>query len=126
MVQEFIKDNAHKFDKAIREQLANLCKPQPKSKPSAQQMGDALKDQIPYMDEDTKIRTLNVLVPAIGCDIQKIQTLAKTFGIDSAFVNRSNSVQILITLISYKRESTVTALLDTGATENFIDTEAVN
>ena len=102
MVQEFIKDNAHKFDEATRKQLANLCKPKPKSKPSAQQMGDALKDQIPYMDKDTKIRTLNTLVPAIGFNIQKIQTLAKTFGIDTAFVNRSNSVQIPITLASYK------------------------
>ena len=87
MVQEFIKDNAHKFDEATRKQLANLCKPQLKLKPSAQQMGDALKDQIPYMDEDTKIRTLNALVPAIGFNIQKIETLAKTFGIKLAFVN---------------------------------------
>ena len=102
MVQEFIKDNAHKFDEATCKQLVNLCKPKPKSKPSAQQMGDALKDQIPYMDKDIKIRTLNALVPAIGFNIQKIQTLAKTFGIDSAFVNRSHSVQIPITLISYK------------------------
>ena len=102
MVQEFIKDNAHKFDEATCKQLADLCKPKPKLKPSAQQMGDALKDQIPYMDEDTKIRTLNALVPAIGFDIQKIETLAKTFGIESAFVNRSNSVQILITLVSHK------------------------
>ena len=125
MVQKFIKDNTHKFDEATCKQLADLCKPKPKTKPSAQQMGDALKDQIPYMNEDTKIRTLNVLIPAIGFDIQKIETLAKTFGIDSVFVNRSNSVQILNTLISYKQESIVTALLDTGATENFIDKEAV-
>ena len=126
MVQEFIKDNAHKFDKATHKQLADLCKPKPKSEPSAQQMGDALKNKIPHMDEDTKIRTLNALVPAIGFDIQKIKTLAKTFGIDSTFINRSNSVQIPVTLISYKQESTVIALLDTGATENFIDNEAVN
>ena len=125
MVQEFIKDKAYKFDEATRKQLADLYKPKLKSKPSAQQMGDALKDQIPYMDEDTKIRTLNALVPAIRFNIQKIETLATTFGIDTAFVNRSNSVQISITLVSYKQESTVTALLDTGATENFIDTEAV-
>ena len=123
MVQEFIRDNAHKFDKATCKQLADLCKP--KSKPSAQQMGDALKNQIPYIDEDTKIRMLNALVPAIRFDIQKIETLAKTFGIDTAFVNRSNSVQIPITLVSYKWESTVTTLLNTRATENFIDTEAV-
>ena len=87
MVQEFIKDNAHKFDKASCKKLADLCKPKPKSKPSAQQIGDALKDQIPYMDEDTKIRTLNALVPAIGLNIQKIETLAKTFGINTAFIN---------------------------------------
>ena len=70
MVQEFIKDNAHKFDEATCKQLANLCKPV-KSKPSAQQMGDALKDQIPYMDEDTKIRMLNMLVPAIVLRLQE-------------------------------------------------------
>ena len=34
MVQEFIKDNAHKFDEATHKQLADLCKPL-KSKPSA-------------------------------------------------------------------------------------------
>ena len=69
MVQEFIKDNTHKFDEATCKQLADLCKPKPKMKPSAQQMGDALKDQIPYMDKDTKIRMLNALVPAIGFNI---------------------------------------------------------
>ena len=100
MVQEFIKDNAHKFDEATHKQLADLCKP--KSKPSAQQMGDTLKDQIPYMDEDTKIRTLNTLVPVLGFNIQKIQILVKSFGLDSAFINKSNSVQIPITLVSYK------------------------
>jgi len=30
-VQEFIADNAHKFDKATRARIINLCKPKPKS-----------------------------------------------------------------------------------------------
>ena len=100
MVKEFIKDNAHKFDDATCKQLADLCKP--KSKPSAQQMGDALKDQIPYMDENTKIRMLTVLIPTTGFNIQKIETLAKTFSLDAVCINRSNSVQVPITISSHK------------------------
>ena len=134
-LQEFIATNAHKFDKATCQKLIKLCKPRskptvqqlgdahvyPKSKPSAKQMGDALKEQIQTMDEDTKIRTLNELIPKNGFSIQKIETLAKTFGLDSVFVNKSNSVQIEFALISYKRETKEIGLLDTGATENFID-----
>jgi len=88
-------------------------------------MGDALKEQIQTMDEDTKIRTLNELIPKNGFSIQKIETLAKTFGLDSVFVNKSNSVQIEFALISYKRETKEIGLLDTRATENFIDSETV-
>jgi len=88
-------------------------------------MGDALKEQIQTMDKDTKIRTLNALIPETGFDIQKIQTLAKTFGLDSVFVNKSNSVQIEFVVISYKRETKEIGLLDTGATENFIDSETI-
>ena len=138
MVQEFIKDNAHKFDEATCKQLADLCKPKskplvmlmgdvpckPKLKPSAQQMGDVPKNQIPYMDKDIKIRMLNTLISKTGFDIQKIETLAKSFGLDIAFVNKSNSVQISLTIVSYKWESVITALLNTGATENFIDNNA--
>jgi len=122
-VQKFVKENAHKFDEATRKEIIKLCKP--KSKPSAQQMGDTLKERIQTMDEDTKIRTLNELIPKNGFNIQKIEALAKTFGLDSIFVNKSNSVQIKFTVISYKRETKEIGLLDTGATENFINSEMV-
>jgi len=88
-------------------------------------MGDALKEQIQTMDEDTKIRTLNELIPKAGFSIQKIETLAKAFSLDSAFVNKSNSVQVQFALISYKRETKEIGLLDTGATENFINSETI-
>jgi len=117
-VQEFITANAHKFNEATHARIIHLCKPKtksiaqrlecahaylkskptvkqlgdahayPKSKPSAKQMGDALKEQIQTMDEDTKIRTLNELIPKDGFNIQKIETLAKAFGLDSVFVNK--------------------------------------
>jgi len=154
-VQEFITANTHKFDEATRAQIISLCKPKtksiaqrlerahaylklkptvtqledthayPKPKPSAQQMGDALKEQIQTMDEDTKIRTINELIPKNGYDIQKIETLARTFRLDSVFVNKSNSVQVQFAVNSYKRETTEVGLLDTRATENFIDSETV-
>jgi len=138
-IQDCITANAHKFDEATRQKLIKLCKPKtksiaqqlgrahayPKSKPSAQQMGDALKEQIQTMDEDTKIRTLNELIPKNGFSIQKIEALAKTFGLDSVFVNKSNSVQIEFAVISYKRETKEIGLLNTRATENFIDSETV-
>jgi len=122
-VQEFIAANAHKFDKATHARIIKLCKP--KSKPTVKQMGDALKEQIQTMDEDTKIRTLNELIPKNGFNIQKIEALTKTFGLDSVFVNKSNSVQIQFSLISYKQETKEKGLLDTGATENFINSETV-
>jgi len=138
-IQEYIIANAHKFDKATHQKLIKLCEPKskptvkqlgdahayPKLKPSAKQMGDALKKQIQTMDENTKIRTLNKLIPKDGFNIQKIEALAKTFGLDSVFVNKSNSVQVQFALISYKRETTEIGLLDTRATENFIDSETV-
>jgi len=88
-------------------------------------MGDALKEQIQTMDEDTKIRMLNELIPKARFSIQKIEALAKTFGLNSVFVNKSNSVQVQFALISYKRETKEIGLLDTRATENFIDSETV-
>jgi len=118
-IQESIAANAHKFDEATHQKLIKLCKP--KSKPSAKQMGDALKEQIQTMDDNTKIRTLNELIPKNGFSIQKIEALAKTLGLDSIFVNKSNSVQIEFAVISYKKETKEIGLLDTGATENFID-----
>ena len=138
-VQEFITANAYKFDEATRARIINLCKPKtksitqqledthayPKSKPTAKQMGDVLKGQIQTMDEDTKIRTLNELIPKDGFSIQKIETLAKAFRLDSVFVNKSNSVQVQFAVISYKQETKEIGLLDTGATENFIDSETI-
>jgi len=123
-IQEFITANAHKFDKATCQELIKLCKP--KTKPTAKQMEDMLKEQIKDMDEDTKIRTLNMLIPETGFNIQKIKTLAKTFGLDSVFVNKSNSIQIKFALVSYKRETMEVTLPDTRATESFIDQETVN
>ena len=76
------------------------------------------------MDKDTKIRMLNALILETRFNIQKIETLAKSFGLNSAFVNKSNWVQIPLTIVSYKQESVITALLDTGATENFFDDNA--
>jgi len=139
VIQEFITDNAHKFDEATCQELIKLCKPKlkptvkqlgdahayPKSKPSAKQIGDALKEQIQTMDEDTKIRTINELIPKTGFSIQKIEALTKAFRLDNIFVNKSNSVQIEFALVSYKRETKEVGLLDTGATENFIDSEMV-
>jgi len=154
-VQEFITANTHKFNEATCAKIINLCKPKtksiaqrwknahaylkskptveqlgdahayPKLKPSAKQMGDALKEQIQTMDEDTRIRTLNKLIPKDGFNIQKIEALAKTFRLDSVFVNKSNSVQVQFVLISYKRETKEISLLDTRATENFINSETV-
>jgi len=116
VIQECIAANTHKFDEATHQKLIKLCKPKkksiaqrlkcahaylkskptvkqlgdahayPKMKPSAQQMGDALKEQIQTMDEDTKIRMLNELIPKNRFSIQKIEALAKTFGLDSVFV----------------------------------------
>jgi len=139
-VQEYVTQNAHKFDEATRKEIMELCKPktkpnvkqlgdahasQSKTRPTGEQMGNALKEQIQTMDEDTKIRTLNALIPDTGWNINRIKKLTEVFGLDSTFVNKSNSVQIGFALISYKRETTEISLLDTGAMENFIDAETV-
>jgi len=138
-VQKFVTENAHKFDEATCKEIIELCKPKlkptvtqlgdahayPKLKPTAKQMGDTLKEQIQTMDEDTKIRMLNELIPKDEFNIQKIEALAKTFRLDSVFVNKSNSVQVQFTLVSYKRETKEISLLDTGAMENFINSETV-
>jgi len=88
-------------------------------------MGNALKEQIQYMDKDTKIRTLNKLTPDMGWNIQRIKKLTEVFGLDSIFVNKTNLIKIQFAFISHKRETTDLALLDTRATENFINKKTV-
>src|SRR4029077_17666721 len=51
----------------------------------------------------------------------KLAAVVRAFQLDSVFVNRTNSIQVSISLSHYRGKAEEIALLDTGATENFID-----
>ena len=51
----------------------------------------------------------------------KLAAIVRAFWLDSVFVNCSNSIQIKVMFLHYQGKAEEVALLDTGATENFID-----
>jgi hypothetical protein len=56
---------------------------------------------------------------------EKHRALLEEMQIDSVHVTKRNSIQVKFTLEHFKGTSEETALLDTGATESFIDHESV-
>jgi hypothetical protein len=77
------------------------------------------------MEHDTQLNILNKLVPNSLWGTPKHRELLTEMGIDSIHVTKRNSIQIQFTLEHFKGTSDETTLLDTGATESFIDHESV-
>jgi len=80
-----------------------------------------LKDNMGLLDEDTKLSIIESLMPKDFTKSPKLAAIVRAFCLDSMFVNKSNSIQVKILLSHYQGKAEEIALLDTGATENFID-----
>ena len=64
---------------------------------------------------------LHALTKCLSSQVGPATAIVRAFQLDSVFVNRSNSIQIKVAFSHYQGKAEQVALLDTGATENFID-----
>jgi len=95
-IKELIAANAKKLDMQTRLKLIKLCKPQ--------------EAPVTMPCKPSKAPDINAVT--IGQAIDKLNSVS---------VNKSNSVQTSFPLVHYRGIDTELALLDSGATENFID-----
>jgi hypothetical protein len=77
------------------------------------------------MEHDTHLDILDQLIPKSIWGTPKHKALLTKMGIDSVTITKRNSIQIPFMLEHFKGTSEETTLLDTGATESFIDIETV-
>jgi hypothetical protein len=73
------------------------------------------------MEHDAHLDVLDQLVPNSIWGTPKHMALLNEMGIDSVLVSKRNSIHIPFKLHHFRGTSEETALLDTGATESFID-----
>jgi hypothetical protein len=77
------------------------------------------------MEHDAHLDILDQLVPNSMWGTPKHMALLTEMGIDSVLVSKRNSIHIPFKLHHFRGTSEETALLDTGATESFIDVGTV-
>jgi hypothetical protein len=130
-IQELIRLNITRYSQTERAELAlNLCN---QLKKLPQNGPIAIPDPATYvnkasliaMEHDIQLDILDKLIPDHLWGTPKHRELLTEMGIDSVYVTKRNSIQIQFTLEHFKGTSDETALLDTGATESFIDHESV-
>jgi hypothetical protein len=73
------------------------------------------------MEHDAHLDILDQLVPDSIWGIAKHMALLTEMGIDSVLVSKRNSIHVLFKLHHFRGTSEETVLLNTGATESFID-----
>jgi hypothetical protein len=78
------------------------------------------------MEHDARLDILDQLVPKTLWGTPKHRALLMEMGINSVMINKRNSIHIPFRLHHFKGIADETALLDTGATESFIDIKTVN
>jgi hypothetical protein len=84
------------------------------------------KASLMAMEHDTCLDILDQLVPKMLWGTPKHRALLMEMGIDSVMINKRNSIHVPFRLHHFKGTADETALLDTGATESFIDVKTVN
>jgi hypothetical protein len=79
------------------------------------------KANLMAMGHDAQLEILDQLCPQIMWGTPKHRALLEEMGIDSLSITKQNSIQVPFTLHHGKGQEQETALLDTGATESFIN-----
>jgi len=116
-----------KFSKPERIRLAKIVRDQikPWEAPSANLLTTALNLKMSTMDENTRTKLFHETVPREYYGTDKFRAYQEAFQINGAYIPRLNHIYVPFEITHYKGKAKEQALLDTGATENFIDQETV-
>jgi hypothetical protein len=77
------------------------------------------------MEHDAHLNILDQLVPNSMWKTPKYMALLTEMGINSVLISKRNSIHVSFKLHHFRETSEETALLNTGATESFIDVSTV-
>jgi hypothetical protein len=130
-IQELIQLNVTQYSQTEHTKLAQNLRDQLKKLPQDKPI--AIPDPATYvnktslmaMEHDIRLDILDKLVPDSLWGTLKHRELLMEMGIDSVHITKRNLIQIQFTLQHFKGTSNKTGLLDTGATESFINHESV-
>jgi len=117
-----------KFSKPERIRLAKIVRDQikkPQEAPSANLLTTTLELKMSTMDENTRTKLFHKTVPHEYYGTDKFRAYQEAFQINGAYIPRLNHIYVPFEITHYKGKAKEQALLDTGATENFIDQETV-
>jgi hypothetical protein len=78
------------------------------------------------MEHNTHLNILNQLIPKTLWGTPKHRALLTEMGIDSVMINKRNLIHIPFRLHHFKGIADKIALLDTRATESFINVKTIN
>jgi len=102
---------------------ANIGQADDTAKPDESTIISTLKDKT--VDKEIRIAILEKVMPNSFKDGAKLATMLETLKLTSVYFSRQNYVQVKFPLAHYQGETEEEALLDSGATENFIDANMV-
>jgi hypothetical protein len=135
-IKQLIAENATRYSReewlkvlaAVSGQMKKLPKNVPVTIPKTKTMQTTpvfSKKALLSMGHDARLQLLDQLVPQSMWGTEKHHALLEEMQIDSVHVTKRNSIQVKFTLEHFKGTSKEMALLDTGATESFINHESV-
>jgi hypothetical protein len=130
-IKELIQANVTRYSQKERTELATKLRDQLKQPPrtSPVTISDPTavinKVNLMAMEHDARLEILDQLVPKSMWGTPKHMALLTEMGIDSVLVSKRNSIYVPFKLHHFRGTSEETALLDTGATESFINTSTV-
>jgi len=109
--------------------LVEHLKPKPRPKFSAEQIKAALPEITKTYIDKQKLKLLHQALPERDIGTDKHMALIKAMNIQGAILGQymtvKNFVRIQFPLLHYRGQAEEGALLDSGATENFVDTDTV-
>jgi hypothetical protein len=135
-INQLIAENVTRYSReerlrilaAVSRQMKKLPTNVPVAIPAPETMQTTLafsKKALLTMEHDARLQLLDQLIPQSMWGTEKHRALLEEMQIDSVHVTKRNSIQVKFTLEHFKGTSEEMALLDTGATESFIDHESV-
>jgi len=83
----------------IHNRVSNTDTPTPDMTPT--DISTFLKENMGLLDEDTKLSIVESLMPKDFSQSPKLAAIVRAFRLDSVFVNKSNSIQVKISLSHY-------------------------
>ena len=130
-IQELIQANVTRYSQKeraelairLRDQMKQLLQSTPVAIPDPTTVIN--KASLMAMEHDTHLEVLDKLVPTSMWGTPKHTALLMEMDINTIAIRKRNSIQVPFELRHYKGTSQETALLDTGATESFIDIKTV-